>query len=188
MLLFFWAQYISMIGYLEGVWFNELVLTKDGVGYIVHVTQTFSEGEQVKLWIVPVYTDKSQTLYGYTSTVQQHLHKLLTSVPGVGPATAHKILAANTAGTIIAAIDSNDPTTVGRLKSVSSKPAIRTAIAGIKLPPELSAQAEDLLSADQQQAAAALISLGFDEDIAHLRVASLSGTAEGIVAQVLSAS
>lgn len=159
-----------MISYLIGkplVQSEELVLITGGVGYGVKVTTHLltqaANQQELSLHIYTHVKEDALELFGFATTNEKELFKLLLSVSGVGPATALAILNKGS-GQIIAAIQNADVSFFTSVKRVGKKAGqkiiidLKSKLGGI--------QDLDLSPLNQMQTDIfeALVNLGFDED------------------------
>ncbi|MFW5883541.1 MAG: Holliday junction branch migration protein RuvA, partial [Verrucomicrobiota bacterium] len=99
-----------MIAILEGeIWESgtlDIVLGVNGVGYAVQVPLTTAEklpptGQQVRLFILPVYREDSASLYGFIRREDRECFRLLVEkVSGIGPRTALNLMSRLSAQTL----------------------------------------------------------------------------------------
>lgn len=68
------------------------------------------------------------SLYGFTSGFERELFRLLTSISGVGPKLALKVLGAVSPGDLVRAISEEDITFLVKIPGVGSKTAKRIAV------------------------------------------------------------
>ena len=127
-----------MISFLEGTlaeaWPTRAVINCQGIGYelLIPVT-TFDHlpkpGEKVRLLTHLVVREDAHTLYGFFSTGERDLFRLLLHhVSGVGPKTALSILAGTTPQTVRDAVASGDTSTLAKLKGLGKKTAERIVL------------------------------------------------------------
>lgn len=90
-----------MIGFLQGtpkIIDNQLLVQVHGVGYLVQTTpqilQSASSQETIELFIYTHVKEDALDLYGFNSTAEKSLFKLVMGVSGIGPTTALHIVAA----------------------------------------------------------------------------------------------
>jgi len=84
-----------MIAHLTGTLLelsSPIILQVGGVGYGVHVSgkhlATWSEGQELSLWIHTNVAEKTLELFGFPDKKEKELFLLLLQVSGVGPKTA----------------------------------------------------------------------------------------------------
>ncbi len=96
-----------------------VIIETAGIGYEVNITlNTFSELSKLKeafLYLLPIFKEDSQTLFGFADKREREIFSKLLSVSGVGGNTARVILSSLSADEAINAIASEN---VGLLKSV----------------------------------------------------------------------
>ncbi|MBR3724370.1 MAG: Holliday junction branch migration protein RuvA [Bacteroidales bacterium] len=142
-----------------------------GVGYLLEITlNTYSaiqEKSEVKLWVHEVVREDAYLLYGFYTTAERDMFRLLLGVNGVGAATARMMLSSLSVEELANAIASQDAKMVQRVKGVGAKTAQRivlelqdkvSSVGGTAVPVTgVAAQA----SAKKDEAVAALVMLGF---------------------------
>src|SRR5438128_12677391 len=113
-----------MIAYLSGTMLlkqpNAVVIDVNGVGYEVIIpVSTFYElgevGEPVSLRIYTYVREDSLQLFGFRTGREKDLFLRLTSVSGIGPKLAIRILSGMNVDELIPAIRTND---LGRLTAI----------------------------------------------------------------------
>lgn len=177
-----------MIAFLNGILFSkaptEVVLDVQHVGYRVYISlQSYGSlpqpGEWVKLHTYQVFREDFQGLYGFTSTSELELFKLLISVSGIGPKVALSVLSSGPSDELISAIAN------GNLKWLTSLPGVGKKMAE-RLVVELKDKLVKLHLLDStaalipsvlpvhEDAVAALIALGFSRSQAEKNVATIT--------------
>ena len=123
-----------MIFYLEGTpahqFEDSIVLDVNGVGYQVfmpalEVASLDQADAKVKLFIYHVIREDSQNLYGFSSLESRAFFIQLTSVSGVGPKVALKLLSSVPAPLMIKAILQEDLAVLTSVSGVGRKLAER---------------------------------------------------------------
>jgi len=170
-----------MISFLEGTlaeaWPTRAVIKCQGIGYelLIPVT-TFDRlpkiGEKIRLLTHLVVREDAHTLYGFFSSGERDLFRLLLHhVSGVGPKTALSILAGSTPQTVRDAVATGDTTTLAKLKGLGKKTAERIVLElRDKLPaldslaggaPSERGSTHPPMSGNSQDALLALLALGY---------------------------
>ena len=127
-----------MIAFLEGTltesWPTRAVINCQGIGYdlLIPVT-TFDHlpqpGEKVRLLTHLVVREDAHILYGFFSSGERDLFRLLLHhVSGVGPKTALSILAGTTPQAVRDAVASGDTSSLAKLKGLGKKTAERIVL------------------------------------------------------------
>ena len=125
-----------MIGWLRGkvrvrdVSRGEVVLDVGGVGYVAAVSwQTLAavpeEGQACELWIHTHVREDALLLYGFATTAEREVFRLLTGVPQVGPKLAVTVLGGFPLVELLGAIASGERTTLERIPGIGKKTAER---------------------------------------------------------------
>lgn len=142
-----------------------------GVGYLLEITlNTYSaiqEKPEVKLWVHEVVREDAYLLYGFYTTAERDMFRLLLGVNGVGAATARMMLSSLSVEELANAIASQDAKMVQRVKGVGAKTAQRIVL---ELQDKVSSVGGTAVSvtgvvaqasAKKDEAVAALVMLGF---------------------------
>jgi len=111
---------------------TEVVIDCNGVGYFVNISlHTFSqlpETENVKLLTHLLVREDSHTLYGFSSSMEREIFRLLLSVSGIGASTARAMLSSLTPKQVSGAIAGNDVATIQSIKGIGAKTAQRVIL------------------------------------------------------------
>lgn len=180
-------EYIS--GRLSSVTPANAVVDCCGVGYLLEITlNTYSaiqESSEVKLWVHEVIREDAHLLYGFFSTQERTMFRLLLGVNGVGAATARMMLSSLSVEELTNAIAGGDAKTVQRVKGVGAKTAQRIVLElqdkvgdtamGIGLPQTSVAKAGNA-SVKKEEAVSALVMLGFPKTAAEKVVMALDNS------------
>ncbi|MEW6276985.1 MAG: Holliday junction branch migration protein RuvA [Candidatus Eremiobacterota bacterium] len=125
-----------MIAYVRGpvaeVSRGLCVVDVGGVGLAVKVPDSLSDrtevGQQVHLATFLGVREDDLSLYGFGSSRERELFKLLLSISGVGPKLALKVLSALPPGELIAALLEEDVRGLTRVPGVGTKTAKRLIV------------------------------------------------------------
>lgn len=180
-------EYIS--GRLSSVTPANAVVDCCGVGYLLEITlNTYSaiqESSEVKLWVHEVIREDAHLLYGFFSTQERTMFRLLLGVNGVGAATARMMLSSLSVEELTNAIAGGDAKTVQRVKGVGAKTAQRIVLElqdkvgdttmGIGLPQSPVGKAGNA-SVKKEEAVSALVMLGFPKTAAEKVVIALDNS------------
>ena len=120
----------SLTGILTLLGKSEIVLEVNGVGYILHVsskliTSLDEIGSELTLFTDLQIRDDKIVIYGFASSKDQNIFKLLQTVQGVGPRAALSILSTLSVDELILAISSGDKVMISRADGVGPKVAGR---------------------------------------------------------------
>ncbi|MCF0197113.1 MAG: Holliday junction branch migration protein RuvA [Bacteroidaceae bacterium] len=171
-----------MIEYLKGQ-LTELspalaVVECHGVGYGVNISlNTFSAlkvGEEVRLWITESIREDAYQLWGFSTKTERDLFLLLTSVSGIGAASARMVLSAMSPSELCDVIAGGDDKMLRQVKGIGPKAAQRIIVdlrdkitsIGIDVTPRASAQ-QTVDSEVLRESVAALTMLGFSPAPTH---------------------
>ena len=143
-----------------------------GMGYMINISLNTFEALQtckgeVKLLLHEVIREDSWTLYGFFTSKERELFRLLIGVSGVGPSTASLILSSISPADLESTILSGDHTRLKGVKGIGAKTAQRIIVdlkdkikpseASASLPPTLIGGTNEIY----EEALAALTALGF---------------------------
>jgi len=120
----------SLTGILTLIGKSEIVLEVNGVGYLLHVsskliTSLDEIGSELTLFTDLQIRDDKILIYGFASSKDQNIFKLLQTVQGVGPRAALSILSTLNVDELILAISSGDKVMISRADGVGPKVAGR---------------------------------------------------------------
>lgn len=181
---------------------TQVTVNVNGVGYEALIPlSSFDKlpppGQPVKLLTQLIVREDSQTLYGFMSTAERDLFRLLiNSVSGIGPKTAINILSGMNAVAFRGAVASGDVKSLSQISGVGKKTAERIVV---ELRDKIgaagaleAASAKHALSPDDQKtndATLALMALGFKQNEAHdaVRAAQAMLGASASVEQIVRA-
>lgn len=174
-----------------------VVIDVGGIGYHVNVTQYALHELAGKKGKVKLYThlnvrEDALTLYGFTDPVKLEMFHLITSVSGVGPQLAMKILSQVKVEEFAGAIIHEDEKVLTRISGIGQKSAKRL-ILELKEKTRKKMEANDFKVTNDinHDAVSALISLGFDRNDSVDAVRAVSGdigelTIEALIKEALS--
>ena len=120
----------SLSGKLTLIGKSEIVLEVNGVGYLLNVsskliTSLDEIGSELTLFTDLQIRDDKIVIYGFASSKDQNIFKLLQTVQGVGPRAALSILSTLSVDELILAISSGDKVMISRADGVGPKVAGR---------------------------------------------------------------
>ena len=125
-----------MITHIEGKLVEknptDVVIDCNGVGYFINISlHTFSQipdQEHLRLYTYLQVREDSQSLYGFSSTVEREIFKLLISVSGIGTNTARTMLSSLTPDQVKEGIAGGDVALIQSVKGIGVKTAQRVII------------------------------------------------------------
>ncbi|MCX9015030.1 MAG: Holliday junction branch migration protein RuvA [Candidatus Methanoperedens sp.] len=147
-----------------------VVIDVGGIGYRVNVTQYALQELADKKGSVKLYThlnvrEDALTLYGFMNQVKLEMFYLITSVSGIGPQIAMKILSQVKVEEFAAAILHEDEKVLTRISGIGSKSAKRLILElKEKIRKKMEAYDFTVTNDITHDAVSALISLGFDRN------------------------
>ena len=111
---------------------THLVIDCNGIGYEVNISlNTYSQigsEEKIKLYTHLQIKEDSHTLYGFFSTFERDIYRLLISVSGIGSSTARTMLSSLDPNSIQKAIVSENVEKIKSIKGIGLKTAQRVII------------------------------------------------------------
>jgi Holliday junction DNA helicase RuvA len=125
-----------MITHIEGKLveknLTDVVIDCNGVGYVLNISlHTYSQipdQEKLKLYSYLLVKEDSHTLYGFSSTAEREIFKLLISVSGVGASTARTMLSSLTPKQVREGIAVGDVALIQSIKGIGAKTAQRVIL------------------------------------------------------------
>ncbi len=116
-------SYIS--GNVSEILPSGITLENNGIGYFIQVANPFvyNFDAKVKVHIVQIIREDSNTLFGFVSLEQKQMFNDLISVKGIGPKTALAILAAGEPSQIKNAIIQEDTIYLQKFPKIGKKAA-----------------------------------------------------------------
>ena len=148
---------------------TDLVLELSGIGYLMHISlNSYSQlqgKDKVKMYIHEVIREDAHLLFGFTSTDERDVFRLLISVSGVGANTARMILSSMTADEVRQAIAEENVNILKSIKGIGAKSALRIIVDLKDKIGKIPDSSQILSSADntvKKEALSALEILGFN--------------------------
>ena len=184
-----------MIGSLNGrlleKYPTELLIECGGVGYEVKISlftfSQLSENESIKIYTKLIVREDAHLLYGFYTKDEREMFNFLISVSGIGPNTALIMLSSLSPEEIANAIQTEDVTTIQKVKGIGAKTAQRVIIDLKGKVLKFSGDTEinnSKNNTNRFDALTALTSLGFDKKSAEKvldRIDSGSETVEQLI-------
>lgn len=197
-----------MIGSLRGVLLEkkapDVLIEVAGVGYDVSMPMTSfydlpAEGQEVFIYTAFIVREDAHLIYGFTTKEAKLLFKELLKLNGVGPKMALAVLSTLTPNEFVDAIRKGEANSLVKVPGVGKKTAERivlelrdksTALSALIME-ESEGSEEDLIgannesggighTAEEEQAIAALVALGYKINIAEGLVAKVSGSCASV--------
>ncbi|MBO4904299.1 MAG: Holliday junction branch migration protein RuvA [Lachnospiraceae bacterium] len=183
-----------MIGYIKGevaaIYDDRLILETGGIGYNIYMPASCLEliegiGSNAKIYTYLCVRDDAMLLYGFLTKDDLDLYRLLISVGGIGPKGGLSLLSAMTADELKFAIMSGDVKQIAKAPGIGAKTAQRVII-DLKDKIDLVSEFEDRftdpgrssadsLSSVKEEAALALVALGYSQTDAYKAVKNAAG-------------
>ena len=155
---------------------QQIVIENNGIGYLINCPLGISAeigglGDEVTVYLYQSVKEDDISLYGFNSRAQKEMFLKLITVSGIGPKVAHSICAALSAEQIAAAVMSNNVALLTGVKGLGNKSQLG-ATASVTVVPAASTSSSNADSGVMQDAAGALIVLGYKDQEAAEAVAS----------------
>ena len=176
----------KITGIIDTISLTDVIIDVNGIGYeIVIPLSTYDqlpqEGKKVTLKIFHYVREDAIILYGFATLEEKELFKLLTTVTGIGPKLALKILSSSNVNSLCEAIASSDIKTITKINGLGKKSSERLVIE-LKdkihtISPEAAygqAAVSKSLNKHAEAAMLALIQLGFKQDMARKVIKEVS--------------
>ena len=174
-----------MYAYIKGIMADrndqQIVIENNGIGYLINCPLGISAeiggiGDEVIVYLYQSVKEDDISLYGFNSRDQKEMFLKLITVSGIGPKVAHSICASLSAEQIAAAVMSSNIALLTSVKGLGKKTAERIILelkdklkdqlgktASISVAPAVSAASGAAGSGVMQDAAGALIVLGYKD-------------------------
>ena len=181
----------SLNGRLQEKYPTELLIECGGVGYEVKISlftfSQLSENESIKIYTKLIVREDAHLLYGFYTKDEREMFNFLISVSGIGPNTALIMLSSLSPEEIANAIQTEDVSTIQKVKGIGAKTAQRVIIDLKGKVLKFSGDTEinnSKNNTNRFDALTALVSLGFDKKSAEKvldRIDSGSETVEQLI-------
>ncbi len=179
--------YIKGKPVLKGV--NYIVVDVNGVGYMIYTSQNslnlVKDKDEITMYTSFIVREDVQELYGFTTNEEKNMFESLISVSGVGPKAAISILSVATPAEFARAIVTDDVKTITRAQGIGPKIAKRVILelrskiknADLDLVTDDNSMLMDIGTGNEREdAASALMALGYNRDEALKAVNSIEGS------------
>jgi Holliday junction DNA helicase RuvA len=194
-----------MIAYIEGTLVHKsptcLILDVGGIGYRVNIPLSSyerigSEGTKVRALTVLYVREDVLQLYGFATEEERELFEILLTVSGIGPRVAQAILSGMSVSDFKQRVAAGDIRGLTAIPGVGKKMASRLVVelkdrfgGAVFAPKEGVTVGAGPPASPAEEAALALISLGFDPGTAHRLVGQVvKGGGDGMaVEQIIKA-
>ena len=176
-------MYDHLLGEIVEKHASRAVVRCAGVGYEVRVSLTSASelvvGQTQKLFTILNVVDGTPSLLGFSSQAERELARRLLAVTNVGPAIALALLSVHAPRDLAGRIAADDAAALKAVKGVGQKTAericleLREVVGKLDLgaPLDDAAPARPQAGEDDDDAIAALVTLGFKENDARAKVA-----------------
>ena len=177
-------EYIK--GTYSGMNKDYIVVENNGIGYKIHTSgstlaQTPKVGEEIQLYLQQIVREDFIGLYGFLTTEELNMFKLLLTINGVGAKAGLSLLSISNVNNLKYAILSNDEKTITRAPGIGKKMAQRIILElKDKIKPDelIAVEGEELTieqnSENSSEALEALIALGYTEKEAQKALSSIN--------------
>jgi holliday junction DNA helicase RuvA len=176
----------KITGILESVNLTEVIVDVNGIGYeIIIPLSTFDKlpraGAKVSLFTYLHVREDAMVLYGFATSDEKGLYKILITVSGIGPKLALKILSSISISSFCEAISGGDIKTLCRINGLGKRSSERLVVElkdKIKTFAPASVYQSDTgsknISKQEEEAVLALVQLGFKYETARKSVIKIS--------------
>ena len=120
----------TLTGTVTPIETGQVILTVHGIGYLVHVTDSWSTaGQTTTLWTHLAVRENSLDLYGFATAFECQIFEELLTIPKIGPKSALQIM--NKAGVelLLRCVSSRDPEQLAKLSGLGKKTAEKVVTA-----------------------------------------------------------
>ena len=177
----------SLSGILKEVSLTEILVDVNGVGYIVFIPMSTydklpRQGEKIEILTYLHVLDDDLRLYGFASTQEKSLFKMLISISGIGPKIGLNVLSSISPSSFCSAIVNCDMKMLGRISGIGKKTAermvleLKSKIMTVVPESAYPTKVPDAAVKAFEDAVLALVQLGFKYDIASKAVHELGKT------------
>ncbi len=172
---------------------NSLIVDVNGVGYEVLTSlSTFyalpQDGERVELEIHTHLRENALELFGFCDPLEKSAFELLLTVSGVGPRMALTILSGLNASDLVAALAEGDTARLVKVPGVGRKRAERLVVDlhdRVQALRAVATQGRPARSAAEEEAASALVNLGYRQADAERVVREVVRQGTGELAEII---
>jgi len=176
----------KITGILESVNLTSVIVDVNGMGYeIIIPLSTYDklpkEGGKVTFFTYLHVREDAMTLYGFATTDEKELYKILTSVSGIGPKLGLKILSSISISSFCEAISGGNIKALSRINGLGQRSSERLVV---ELKDKIKAFAPETtnqsstgssdVSKQEEEAIMALVQLGFKYETARKSVAKIA--------------
>lgn len=122
-------MYEFMIGQVNSVYPDAVVLETNGIGYYIYIanpyrfTDKIGQHTPVKIWLYQSVSENDIRLYGFKSQEEKIIFLQLISVSGIGPKSALSILSLDDHVGLVRAIEAEDNAFLMKFPGVGKKTA-----------------------------------------------------------------
>lgn len=153
------------------------VIDNNGLGYMINISLTtynevskLAKDTNAKLYVFEAIREDAHVLFGFASKHERELFMMLISVSGVGPNTARMILSSLSPDDLEQCIASGNVGMLKSVKGIGGKTAQRILVDlkdKIKVASDTLLDSNSAPSALYDEALAALVMLGFTQQMSH---------------------
>ena len=163
---------------------TSLVLRSYGVGFSINITLYTYEalpevGAECLIYTYLQIKEDAHVLFGFLTAEERLFFMKLISVSGIGPMTAMRIMSGGRVEDLIAVIRNSNIAALSKIKGIGKKTAERLIVELKSSLDEISTYSSTasnpILSAQQKDAIAALVTLGYNEKEAWSAVNDIIG-------------
>lgn len=165
-------EYIK--GRVEDVFADRVILDVGGVGYKILSSPSVlarmpTQGDMVKLFVSFIVKEDGQRLFGFLTVGERELFETMLNVSGIGPKIALSLVGHLPNDELHTAISESDVSTLCRIPGIGKKTAERLILEVKDRLPQVFPREVELKTPERekiQDAMAALVNLGYKQDVA----------------------
>lgn len=118
-------MYSYLIGTIEEININHIVVENNGIGYLIYVSNPYeySKGKEIKIYLYQQVKEDGLLLYGFKTNEEKNMFLKLILVKGIGCKTAIGILATGDVNSIISAIETGNVAYLKKIPGIGPKAA-----------------------------------------------------------------
>ncbi|MEY2702481.1 MAG: hypothetical protein RLY43_1114 [Bacteroidota bacterium] len=180
----------KLVGKIDEISINEVILNVNGVGYLVRMANStlssLRNGMDVNMYTHHAIRENASDLYGFLNKDDLDFFELLLTISGIGPKSALGIINTAPVKTIIEGIQSGNADHLAKISGIGKKSAEKILV-GLKDKVEMGAGGGAGASSGATDAIEALTALGYTLNDARAAVQKLDNSlsTEEIVKQAL---
>ena len=153
-------MYSYIKGLIVDIQSDHIVLENNGIGYLIYVSNPFSKGKEVVVYLYQQVKEDGILLYGFNLKEEKDLFLKLISVKGIGCKSACTMLASGDVEGICEAIESGNMTYLKKIPGIGPKAAGQIIL---DLQGKVTATKQTVVNQELEEAMEVLIALGYKQ-------------------------